>query len=118
MEKAVYHYGKSIEANPGMTIGLYNLSWLLATHGSEKFRNGPEAVKLADNLVQLTSGRQPLAFDALAAAYAEEGQFDRAVTEAKKGLVLASKYGPPELCAEMKNRLHLYENAQPYRQMN
>lgn len=118
VEKAIYHYGKTIEADPGMTIGLYNLSWLLATHGGEGFRNGPEALKLADNLVQLTGGRQPLAFDALAAAYAEDGQFDRAVTEVKKGLVLASQYGPPELYTDMKNRLHLYENAQPYRQVN
>jgi len=99
-----------------MTQALYNLSWISATYKDEKFRNGEEAVRLAEKLCKITQYNQPLALDALAAAYAETGRFDAAVLTAKKALKLALMYGPQELVLGLKKRLQLYQAGLTYRQ--
>ncbi len=99
-----------------MTQILYHLSWILSTHEDKKYRNGQEAVKLATKLCDITQNIQPLALDALAAAYAETGRFDEAVTTAKKGLELAEQQGPKKLVLGLKKRLQLYQEERPYRQ--
>jgi hypothetical protein len=99
-----------------MTQVLYNLSWILASHEDEKYRNGEEAVKLAEKLCKITKYNQPLALDALAAAYAETKRFDAAVLTAKKALGLALHQGPEELVLGLKKRLQLYQAELPYRQ--
>ena len=115
IEKAILLYRKALDLNPDMTEALYNLSWILACHEDEKYRNGEEAVKLAEKLCRITRYNQPLALDALAAAYAETGKFDAAVLTAKKGLKLALLSGPKEMVLGLKKRLHLYSAKRPYR---
>jgi tetratricopeptide (TPR) repeat protein len=114
--KAVLLYRKALELNPEMVQVLYNLSWVFSSHEDEKYRNGTEAVKLAENLCKLTQYRQPLALDVLAAAYAETGKYDKAVLIAQKGLKLADQHCPNELVLGLKKRLALYKKRQPYRQ--
>jgi hypothetical protein len=64
----------------------------------------------------LTGHRQPLALDALAAAYAETGKFNKAVGTAQKALNLALQLGPKELALGLEKRLKLYQLGRPYRQ--
>lgn len=109
IQKAILHYKKALYLNPNMAHALYNLSWILASCEDERYRNGEEAVKLAEKLCKLAQYNQPLALDALAAAYAETGKFNEAVTAAKKALGLALKQGPKELVLALKKRLQLYE---------
>jgi tetratricopeptide (TPR) repeat protein len=116
IEIAILHYKKALYLNPNMAQALYNLSWILASCEDERFRNGEEAVKLAEKLCKLALYNQPLALDALAAAYAETGRFDEAVTAAKKALGLAFEQGPNELVLALKKRLQLYQAGRPYRQ--
>jgi tetratricopeptide (TPR) repeat protein len=49
--------------------------------------------------------------DTLAAAYAEEGQFEKALEWQKKALELA----PENFKADLNTRLKLYEAGKPYR---
>jgi tetratricopeptide (TPR) repeat protein len=116
IEEAILHYRKVLLLNPIMKEALYNLSWTLATHENDKIRNGEEAVKLAEKLCKITQYNQPLALDALAAAYAETGQFDAAVLTAQNALKLALVFGPEELVLGLKRRLLLYETGSPYHQ--
>ena len=116
IEKAILHYKKALHFNPNMAQALYNLSWILASCEDERFRNGEGTVRLAEKLCKITRYNQPLALDALAAAYAETGKFDEAVTIAKKALELALKQGPKELVLELKKRLQLYQKGRSYRQ--
>ena len=116
IEDAILNYRKALHFSPNMTQALYNLSWISATYKDEKFRNGEEAVRLAEKLCQITQYNQPLALDALAAAYAESGRFDAAVLTAQKGLKLALLCGPKELALGFKKRLQLYQAGRPYRQ--
>ena len=116
IEKTILLYRKALDLNPEMTQVLYNLSWILASHEDEKYRNGEEAVKLAEMLCKITRYKQPLALDALAGAYAETKSFDTAVLTAKKALRLALLYSQQELSLMVKKRLQLYQAKLPYRQ--
>ena len=115
-DKAIILYTKALDCNPEMIQALYNLSWINATHENEKYRNGPKAIQLAEKLDKVTQYHNPLALDALAAAYAETGKFDAAVLTAKKGLEAAEMQGLQELALGLKKRIELYKKGQPYRQ--
>ena len=71
-----------------------NLAWLLATHPSAEFRNGAEAVPLAERACQLTGGTNLAMLATLAAAYAEAGRFPEAVSTQQKVCDLAAAQGP------------------------
>ena len=114
--EAIHNYREALIINNEMTQALYNLSWIYATSKNEKYRNGIKAVKLAEKLCRLTAYQQPLALDALAAAYTEIGKFDKAVVTAQKALELALRLGPEEHVIGLKKRLKLYQAGQPYRQ--
>ena len=116
IEKAIIFYKKALELNPEMIQALYNLSWILVTHEDGKHRNGKEALKLAEKLCKITQYQQPLALDALAAAYAETGQFHKAIITEKKAIKLALPDGPEGFIAGLKKRLELYRIERPYRQ--
>ena len=115
IKEAILNYRKAFRFSPDMTEALYNLSWILACYEDGKYRNGEEAVRLAERLCKITQYNQPLALDALAAAYAETGRFDEAVLTAKKALKLALLSGPKELVLGLKKRLQLYWAKRPYR---
>ena len=115
IENAVLYYRKALQLNPGMVQALHNLSWILASCENERYRNGREAVEMAEKLCKTTRYDQPLALDVLAAAYAEVGEFDQAVTSAKKTLELALKQGHNEIVLPLKKRLQLYQKGLPYR---
>jgi protein O-mannosyl-transferase len=115
-EEAINLFRKALTFEPEMTPALYNLSWIRASSEKEKYRNGEEALKLAEKLCNITQYHQPLALDALAAAYAEKGRFDEAVLTAKKALKLALSYGPKHLVLGLQKRLSLYQTKRPYRQ--
>lgn len=116
IEDAIFNYRKTLHFSPENTQALYNLSWILATHKNKEFRNGEEAVRLAERLCKITQYQQPLALDALAAANAETGRFDDAVSTAEKALKLALQQGPEVLAVGLKKRLNLYRQRRPYHQ--
>ncbi len=115
-EKAIFHYQKALQCDPNMVQALYQLSWIRSTSDNENYRNGREAVSLAARLCKITQYRQPLALDALAAAYAEIGKFDEAVLTAEKAHKMALVQGPGSLVQGLEQRLKLYRNKMPYRQ--
>ena len=114
--EAIYNFQKALTINSETPQTLFNLSWIYATSENRKYRNGEKAIKLAEKLCKLTDFQQPLALDALAAAYAETGKFNKAVATAQKALELALQMGPEELVLGLRKRLKLYQAGQVYRQ--
>ena len=53
-------------------------------------------------------------FDALAAAYAAHGDFEKAAEVARQALAMARRQGPPSLPAQIAARLQLYQAGRPY----
>lgn len=114
-EEAVGPLRKAIELNPAHPAALNELAWIMATSPQDKLRNGAEAVKLAERAVQNTENKKAQAMDTLAAAYAEEGRFDDAVSTAQKAQETARKMGDFKVVEEMKKREELYWQGKAYR---
>lgn len=56
----------------------------------------------------------PDLLDTLAAAYAEAGRFDEALTSARRALVLANAAERAELAAALESRIARYASGAPY----
>jgi tetratricopeptide (TPR) repeat protein len=109
-------YRLGIELDPSWLSSAHQGSWVLATHPEAKMRFGPMALRLARQVCQATSRRQPECLDALAAAYAEVGRFKDAQAVAREALALAGFARTPHFADEVGKRLRLYEKNQAYHQ--
>ena len=92
-----------------------NLAWVLSTHPDASIRNGKEAIRLITEAVKNRSGKASSLLDTLAAAYAEENQFEQAVAVTKQALEIAKTNGQIERARKIEIRLQLYQAEQPYR---
>ena len=93
-------------------LALNGAAWFLATCPDAGLRDGPAAVGFAERAVAATGSRDPYILDTLAAAYAEVGQFEKAVALQKEVIsgIREEKKG------ECAARLKLYEAGRPYRE--
>ncbi len=111
--EAVQILREGLERRPASVQLANNLAWSLATAPEAELRNGSEAVRVAEVLRE-RAGEGPNILDTLAAAYAEAGRFDEAVTVARRAVELAEKGNAAELADEIRARLALYESGQAY----
>jgi WD40 repeat protein/serine/threonine protein kinase len=93
-------------------IGLNNIAWVLATSEDPEDRDGATAVRLAEKAVARTDRQDPLILATLAAAYAETGQFARAVSAQREAITLCNE---ESMRRDMVSRLKLFESQTPYR---
>ncbi|MGD8368845.1 MAG: tetratricopeptide repeat protein [Desulfobacterales bacterium] len=112
---AIFHYEKALSLHPDMVPALYNLSRIYAAHPTDRFRDGRRAVALSERLCTTTGNRQPLFLDILAAAYAEAGDFDRAIETAGRASQLAKRHHLSELADDLKARMSKYRRHEPDR---
>jgi hypothetical protein len=77
-------------------------------------RNPAEAVKLAQHANDVTAQKGAAMLDTLAAAYAANGDFARAVQNAQKAFRLATAAGDKALAAEIDERVRLYLRRQAF----
>jgi tetratricopeptide (TPR) repeat protein len=104
---------KAVALSPKFKEALSVLAWTLSTAPEASVRDGQEAVKLALRLVDLTAARDGLAFGNLAAAYAESGDFEKAIEMQRLANGLYPKE-QPELLVAGNERIKLYEAKRPY----
>lgn len=110
---AAYRLGnKQLPQNPQLAI---QLAWLLATSSEPSFRNGKEAVQLAESAISRMPSQDPQTLIALAAAYAENGQFDRAIGAATSARQMLGT-GTNELAQRLDSHIALYKQKKPYRE--
>ncbi len=93
---------------------LNTLAWLLATCPVATYRDGFQAVLLAQDAVNATKGTEPMYLGTLAAALAEAGEYDNAVATVRKAIHLAEKKGMSDFVVQAKKRLAVYETGRPY----
>ena len=106
--KAIKDFEQAISLSDDEPRALSTLAWLLATCPEEKIRNGQRAVELAELANDLSDNEY---LDDLAAAYAELGDFKRAVKTQKRAI---KKCHDRETKPKLEKRLKLYEAEQPY----
>ena len=114
--EAIAEFREALRLKPEWIAPLNALAWILATHEDAAIRNGSEAVALATRAVQAaTAATKPQLLGTLAAARAENGQFDQAVAAVKTALELARAAGQAETVAQLEKGLPLYLARQPFR---
>ena len=91
-------------------------AWLLATSLDAELRNGSNAVVFAEAAVATTKRKNPYYLDTLAAAYAEAGQFAKAVAIQKEAIVLISANTSTYLKSVLEAHLKLYQSGMPCRE--
>jgi tetratricopeptide (TPR) repeat protein len=112
--EAVEQWRAAAKLTPNDATLLRNLAWSLATSADPKVRNGAEAVHWAQRAVELSDNGDPNALGVLAGAYAEAGQFPKAVESGERALELANLQGQRELAGQLTDRLKLYRSGSPY----
>jgi tetratricopeptide (TPR) repeat protein len=111
---AVRFYQAALKARPDQAGVLNNLAWLLASCPDAAFRNGPEAVRLATRACELAKYSQPLLIGTLAAAQAEAGDFQAAITTAERAAALADTLHLEDVAARNRELIQLYRQGQPF----
>src|SRR5438874_729095 len=114
--EAIHHYEKALVIFPKSISALTNLAWLRATSSNEALRNGNEAVTLAGQADELSGGTNAVVLRTFAAAYAETGQFAKAIESSRTALQLARVHGDQSLAVELEQQKAVYELRLPYRE--
>ena len=121
-ESAIAAIGKvtlesSTESEIDEAAGLYNnLAWVLATSPKDDVRSGSRSVELAELSAGLTKYEAPHILSTLAAAYAENGDFENARKWAEKAVELAVDEGHNQL-QQLQQELDAYKENKPWREI-
>ncbi len=115
IEARVIAFINEIKRDPNNLDVLNNLAWIFATCPDARFRNGPDAVCLAERAYAITKGNNATILDTLGAAYAETGQFDKALLAARRGLEIARAANDQRLVNVLGKSIAHYEQNHPLR---
>src|SRR5438445_523815 len=112
---AIAHYEKAIKAQPDLFEALTNLAWIFSSSSDANIRNGPKAVELAEEATRLTGDTSPVVLRTLAAAYATNKSFDKALETSRRALQSAQQQRNSELAETIRHEMSLYKVGLPYR---
>jgi 4-amino-4-deoxy-L-arabinose transferase-like glycosyltransferase len=115
IKETIQHYRAALDINPNNPVILNNLAWILATTSRAELRDGREAVNLATRAVALSDSSMVPCIGTLAAAYAEAGQFSRAVETEKIAFSLALITGQHRLATQYVELMALYSSGKAVR---
>ncbi len=93
---------------------LAGLAWILATASDATVRNPAEAMRYAEAACAATRYEMPETLNVLAAAYAAANRADKAIAAAQKAIQIAAAAGNKSLAAQIRARLHQYQNEGTY----
>ncbi len=109
-------YGEAIGRSSGKdSAALRGAAWVLATDPDSSLRDGPRAVAYAESAKKLTGGKDAAVLDALAAAYAESGDFSAAISNVEAALMLLRDSGEAALVKRVNARRNLYLEKRAFR---
>jgi len=113
-QPALQAFATGLKADANNLSLLNNLAWQLAAHPDEKSRDGAQAVRHAEKAAALTQQADPSVLDTLAAAYAQAGQFPKAVATAEKALTLSKTARNQTLADGILKGLTFYRKGRAY----
>ncbi len=111
---AIAEYQSLLKLHPDNPAALNNFAWLLATQPEARWRNGAEAVRLAQHACELTTNQEAVCLGTLAAAYAEAGRFDDAAKAAQKAHDVALAAGQKEVADRNEQLMQLYKSGRAF----
>ena len=110
--KALADYNRAVKVDPKYGRGYTARAWLYATCPDKKFRDGKLAVESATRACDLTGWKEADKLAVLAAAYAETGDFQKAVKWQEK---VAGRFMTRRTGKKALERLALYKDHKPCR---
>jgi tetratricopeptide (TPR) repeat protein len=110
--KAIQDHEKHIRMEPKNANGYYNLARIYGTCMDARYRDGKKAVQNAKKACELNGWKDPVLLDTLAAAYAEAGDFKKAIEWQQKAMPASS----PAVADLLRERMDLYKMGKPYRE--
>lgn len=113
--EAAARFDAALRLQPNMRLAARNLAWLLATSPDSVMRDGARALQLARQAQSLSGADDPVAFDLLAAAFAESGNYPEAVTAAGKAVDLATRQDRASLAETIRRHLESFRANQAWR---
>ena len=116
-DKAIQDYRQALSLEAYHVDARCGLSWILATCPRDELRNGPEAVQLATEALQL-SGEDAIILDTLGAGHAEMGNFELAIASAKQALrhLQENEHDyDDDFAPRVRARLKKYQQGLPHR---
>jgi tetratricopeptide (TPR) repeat protein len=105
-------YAEALGLNPNSAEAYNNLALIMGTCPEAQYRDGGKAVEIASRACELTKWKSSEFLNTLAAAYAEAGDFDAAVTWQMKAIGLLKDERQRD---DYHARLVLYQSKEPYR---
>jgi len=112
--EAIAHLRLAVKYRMDWPEFLLHAAWTFATSDDPSLADGKEALEAALRVCKDENNAQHM--DVLAAAYAQAGQFDRAVDRADRAAALARVAGHADQAAAIAERLDLYKSRKPYRE--
>ena len=113
--EAVDHYERALQSEPDSILPLNNLAWVMSTGPDDSLRNDEVAVQLATKANQLSKESNPVFIRTLAAAYAQAGQFEKAIETARRASEQANAQGAHDLAVQIREDVDLYQRRTPFR---
>jgi tetratricopeptide (TPR) repeat protein len=109
--EALADFAEALRVEPRNAQAHADLAWLLATSPEAKVRDGGKALEHAKRANVISGGNEADHLRALAAAHAENGQFEEAVRVMRKAVDLA----PEKAKGEYRQMVEQFRNGEPYR---
>lgn len=111
---ALADLNKALELKDDDSATYNQMAWFLATCPDPKVRDGKKAIEFSLKSCELSEWKDGEVIDTLAAAYAEAGDFKRAVEFENKAIALTKP--DSDAMKDVRARLDLYEQRRPYRE--
>jgi tetratricopeptide (TPR) repeat protein len=112
---AIEQLNEALRLKPNYVKALDHLALIRAAKNEARFRDGAQAVQLAEWACHLTEDKDAAVLLTLAAAYAEAGRFDEAITAGQRARALALANSQKELVDKSDELLKLFSSRLPYR---
>jgi serine/threonine protein kinase/tetratricopeptide (TPR) repeat protein len=113
---AIDDYAGAVELNPNHAAARCDLAWLQAACPVPELRDRDQAAANATRACELTNRTDHRYIAALAAVYAQAGDFASAVSWQKKVIELLADEDRPRWRGDYESRLRLYSSGKPYTQ--
>jgi tetratricopeptide (TPR) repeat protein len=114
--EAMSQFAAALLLQPDFPDALDRLAWIASTDVHPEFRDGAQAVSMAERACELTGRQDPVKLKTLAAAYAETGRFAEASATLQTSIDLATKANRPELAEECKRMLEKFRRSEQWRE--
>ena len=115
-QAAVTFFRNALKIQTNYRDAQNNLAWVLSTHPDASVRNGKEALAFITAAIAQSPDNAFSLLDTQAAAYAELGQFEQAVSIAERAIEFATTAGQQGFARGITKRLEFYRQGKPYRE--